>query len=65
MPVFFFVVSWAINFRCFSKGTKNNWMVVKFFVPLLWIVMIGLLKRGLTLEQGIDGFFYLFTPNFE
>ncbi len=53
---------WAINAYALRGGTRTIEAMVRIFVPLMWIFMIGLIVRGLTLDGGLDGVLYLFTP---
>lgn len=54
---------WGANVLILWKGTATIERAVRVFVPLMWLFMIGLIVRGLTLEGGFDGVLYLFTPN--
>lgn len=65
LPMAFVVGIWGLNALFLSKGTKTIEATVKVFVPLMWIFMILLVVRGLTLPNGIQGVWYLFTPNFD
>lgn len=56
---------WGINVLILRKGTESIERAVRVFVPLMWLFMLGLVVRGLTLEGGIDGVLYLFTPDWE
>lgn len=64
-PMIVAVAIWGINVFFLFRGTKSIEKVVKIFVPLMWAFMIILVIRGLTLPGGLQGVFYLFTPNFE
>ena len=55
---------WVANLLIIMKGTKSIEFVVKIFVPLMWLMMIVLIVRGVTLENGLQGVFLLFTPDF-
>ena len=63
-PLVFVVVIWAANILIIIKGAKSIEAVVKIFVPLMWVMMIVLIIRGVTLPGGVEGIFYLFTPDF-
>lgn len=63
-PLFYVAIVWVFNVLIILKGTKTIEPVVKVFVPLMWLMMIVLIVRGLTLENGLQGIFYLFTPDF-
>lgn len=65
MPAGLAVVIWLLNLLFLSKGTKTIGAVVKVFVPLMWVFMIGLVVRALTLERGFDGVWYLFNPDWD
>ncbi len=53
---------WFINAFALRGGTRTIEAMVRVFVPLMWVFMIGLIVRGLTLDGGLDGVLYLFTP---
>ncbi len=57
-------VVWILNVIICSKGTKTIEATVKFFVPAMWVMMIVLIIRGVTLDNGMDGVAYLFNPDF-
>lgn len=63
-PLLCVLAIWAANLIILSRGTSTIEKAVRIFVPLMWLFMIGLIVRGLTLEGGIDGVLYLFTPDF-
>ncbi len=63
-PIFYVTLVWIFNVLIVIKGAKSIEAVVKIFVPLMWIMMIVLIFRGLTLPNGIQGVFFLFTPDF-
>jgi len=65
VPVIFVFVIWGLNAVFLSRGTKTIEATVKVFVPLMWVFMILLVIRGLTLDNGLQGVWYLFTPNFK
>lgn len=56
---------WGLNLLIVRRGVQTIEPAVKVFVPLMWIFMIVLIVRGLTLPQGEEGIFLLFTPDFE
>ncbi|MEO1435567.1 MAG: sodium-dependent transporter [Bacteroidota bacterium] len=62
-PMIFIFVIWGLNLLILSKGTDSIEKAVRVFVPIMWIFMIGLVIRGLTLDGGFDGIMYLFTPD--
>ncbi len=59
------VIVWFLNGLIVWWGTKSIEKSVKVFVPLMWIFMIVLIVRGLTLPHGTNGLMLLFTPDFE
>lgn len=65
LPLVLILVIWGLNMLILRKGTDSIERAVRVFVPLMWLFMIGLAIRGLTLEGGFDGVMYLFTPDFE
>lgn len=58
-------VVWLANIYIVRHGAKTIESSVKIFVPLMWLFMMILLVRGLTLDNGVQGMLMLFTPNFE
>lgn len=64
-PLLLIVLIWALNLLILRKGTDTIERAVRVFVPLMWIFMIGLAIRGMTLEGGFDGVMFLFTPDFQ
>ncbi|MBT8493016.1 MAG: sodium-dependent transporter, partial [Deltaproteobacteria bacterium] len=65
LPAGLVVALWVANAVALSKGTATIERVVKVFVPLMWVFMFVLVARGLTLDNGAQGIWYLFTPNFD
>ena len=63
-PLIFVGLIWAANILIIIKGAKSIEAVVKVFVPLMWVMMIVLIIRGITLPGGLEGIFFLFTPDF-
>ncbi|HEX2163140.1 MAG TPA: hypothetical protein VHM02_04260 [Thermoanaerobaculia bacterium] len=59
------VVMWLANLAVVRRGTATIEPVVKVFVPLMWVFMVLLIVRGVTLPHGEEGVFLLFTPDFE
>ena len=57
-------VIWGLNIFFLFRGTDTIEKSVKVFVPLMWFFMAVLVIRGLTLDSGFQGVWYLFTPNF-
>ena len=62
--VVFVAVVWLLNMLIVFWGTKSIEAAVKVFVPLMWIFMLVLIVRGLTLDNGGQGVYLLFTPDF-
>ncbi len=63
--VAFVLAVWVMNLLLLVKGTKTIEPAVKVMLPLMWIFMIVLVVRGLTLDGGIHGVYLLFAPNFQ
>ena len=63
-PMLCVLAIWGLNILILNKGTKTIEAAVRIFVPLMWVFMIVLIIRGLTLPGGTDGVLYLFTPDF-
>ncbi len=59
------IVVWSLNVLIVWWGTKSIEKAVKVFVPMMWLFMIAMVLRGLTLPNGTQGLMLLFTPNFE
>lgn len=64
-PLLCVLVIWGLNLLILWKGTETIERAVRIFVPLMWLFMFGLIVRGLTLEGGLDGVLYLFTPDLD
>lgn len=64
-PLLYVAVVWFLNGLIVRKGVSTIEAAVKIFVPLMWVFMIVLIVRGVTLPNGIHGIWLLFTPNFE
>ncbi|MGB3542743.1 sodium-dependent transporter [Rubrivirga sp.] len=62
-PLVAIVVIWAITLVALLRGTETIEKVVRVAVPLMWLFMIVLIIRGVTLPGGTDGVMYLFTPD--
>lgn len=58
-------VVWGLNVLIVWRGAKSIEGVVRFIVPLMWVMMLVLIVRGLTLDHGEHGILMLFTPNME
>ncbi len=63
LPMGGVLLVWFLNGLLVSKGTKTIEAAVKIFVPLMWVTMIVLIVRGVTLPGGTDGVSYLFSPD--
>lgn len=63
-PLFYVAVVWLLNVFIVRKGVESIEPVTKVFVPLMWVFMLVLIVRGLTLPHGSQGVLLLFTPNF-
>ena len=63
--VAYVVIVWIMNAIIVWSGTKSIERAVKIFVPLMWLFMIILIFRGITLPDGPQGIMLLFTPDFE
>jgi len=61
----FVVLVWLLNMVAVGWGTKSIERIVKVCVPAMWLFMIVLIVRGVTLEGGRQGIYLLFTPNWE
>ncbi len=64
-PVIYVAFVWLLNAIIVRRGAVTIESAVRIFVPAMWIFMIILIVRGVTLEGGLDGVWLLFTPNFE
>jgi len=64
-PFLFVIFVWILNVIIVWKGANSIEKAVRFIVPMMWVMMIGLIIRGITLENGTEGIQLLFTPNVE
>ncbi|MCH7976753.1 MAG: hypothetical protein IIC18_09425 [Bacteroidetes bacterium] len=64
-PMLSVAAIWAMTILILWRGTKTIEAAVRIFVPLMWLFMVVLIVRGLTLNGGVDGMLYLFTPNMD
>ncbi len=62
-PFLCVVAIWTANLTILWRGAATIEKAVRVFVPLMWLFMIGLIIRGVTLDGGFDGVLYLFTPD--
>lgn len=63
-PIVYLALVWIANALIVRKGVEGIEPVTKLFVPLMWLFMIILIVRGVTLDNGLHGVYLLFTPNF-
>ncbi len=64
VPVVLVILVWLMNAWIVRRGAETIEKAVRLFVPAMWVLMSLLAIRGLTLEGGLDGVWYLFTPDF-
>ena len=64
-PMLFVLIVWGMNAFLVRRGVATIEKAVRWFVPLMWAFMIVLIIRGVTLPNGLDGVWLLFTPKFE
>ena len=62
-PMIAVAAVWTITLVVLWRGTETIEKTVRVAVPLMWLFMIVLIVRGLTLPGGTDGVLYLFTPD--
>ena len=62
-PMLAVLAVWGMTLLALWKGTETIEKTVRVAVPLMWLFMIVLIVRGLTLPGGTDGVMYLFTPD--
>ena len=62
-PMLAVVAIWAMTLTALWRGTETIEKTVRVAVPAMWIFMLILIVRGLTLPGGTDGVMYLFTPD--
>ncbi len=60
----FVALVWLFNIFLVLWGTRSIEAGVKIMMPLMWLFMLVLVVRGLTLPGGLDGVYLLFTPEF-
>jgi len=63
-PFLYVAIIWFLNALIVRRGVESIEPVSKVFVPLMWLFMIALIVRGVTLPHGDQGILLLFTPNF-
>ncbi len=64
MPLGFVVVIWVLNIVITRTGAESIEQATRLFVPLMWLFMIVLIVRGVTLQHGFQGVMLLFAPDF-
>lgn len=64
-PLIFVILIWGANLFIISRGVEQIEAVNKIFLPLMWLFIFILIARGLTLPNGLEGLYLLFTPDFE
>ncbi len=62
-PILFVAVVWILNGWIIRRGAATIEAAVKVFVPLMWLFMVALIVRGVTLPHGAQGVWFLFTPD--
>jgi neurotransmitter:Na+ symporter, NSS family len=62
-PVVYVVIVWAINFAVVFRGTRSIEAVTRWIVPVMWVCMLVLIVRGVTLPDGYHGAYLLFNPD--
>ena len=62
--VLFVVFVWVINAVICLRGARGIEAAVKLIVPAMWLMMLAFIVRGVTLPDGANGIFMLFTPDF-
>ncbi|MCB9764686.1 MAG: sodium-dependent transporter [Alphaproteobacteria bacterium] len=63
--VAFVVLVWVANLVITWRGASSIEAAVKLFVPLMWVFMVVMILRGVTLDGGVQGVYLLFTPDFD
>ena len=63
-PVMFVVVVWGLNYAIVQRGAQSIEAATRWIVPLMWVAMVALIVRGVTLPSGEHGVYLLFNPNF-
>ncbi|MCG8461146.1 MAG: sodium-dependent transporter, partial [Holophagales bacterium] len=62
-PVLFILGVWLMNGMVVRDGAASIERAVKVFVPSMWVLMLVLVIRGLTLPGGEHGVWHLFAPD--
>lgn len=63
-PLIYLALVWVANAIIVRRGVESIEPVTKLFVPLMWLFMLVLIVRGVTLPNGMQGVYLLFTPKF-
>lgn len=59
------LIAWAVNFVVLYSGVRKGIELAnKIFIPVLILMMLIIVVRGLTLPGAINGLNYLFKPDF-
>ncbi len=61
-PLGFVLVVWGLNAWVVRRGAASIEGAVRIFVPMMWVLMVLLAVRGLSLDGGVDGMWRLFEP---
>ncbi len=64
LPLFLVALVWAQNAYIVRGGAATIERAVRIFVPAMWVLMLLMLVRGVTLDGGVDGVWSLFAPDF-
>jgi len=59
------LITWVLCFFIIRKGTSTVGKVVKWTVPLPYILLLILLVHGLARDGALEGLIYYLTPNWE
>ena len=62
-PLLAVLAVWGVTLLALLRGTETIEKTVRVAVPAMWLFMIVLIIRGVTLPGGTDGVMYLFTPD--
>lgn len=63
-PILFVIIIWVLNIIIVRRGAATIEQAARVFVPLMWLFMLILIVRGLTLPNGTQGVWLLFSPDF-
>lgn len=62
--LWYVAIVWALNLLIVLRGARSIESATRFLVPLMWLCMIALIVRGVSLPNGEQGAYLLFSPNF-